>query len=80
MLLLKFVLVLLKNLIEFIYEVSLFMAHIVFDCMKLTLDLASLHNFLSVEIQHVPIGTLDIHFYSATKNIFYWNNIFENLL
>ena len=56
---------LLKNLLEFIYEVILFMAHLVFHFMKVTLDLASLHNLLLVKRNKAPVGTLDILLYGA---------------
>ena len=56
---------LLKNLLEFIYEVILFMAHLVFHFMKVTLDLASLHNLLLVKRNKAPVGTLDILLYGS---------------
>ena len=56
---------LLKNLLEFIDEVSLFMAHLVFHFMKFTFDLASLHNLLLGERNKGPVGTLDFLLYGA---------------
>ena len=65
MLLFKLVLMLLKNLLEFIDEVSLFMAHLVFHFMKFTFDPASLHNLLLGERNKAPVGTLDFLLYCA---------------
>ena len=56
---------LLKNLLEFIDEVSLFMAHLVFHFMKFTLDPASLHNLLLGKGNKAPVGTLDFLLYGA---------------